>query len=89
MEWLSKHSPQVLAESRKSEVTIFQALFRFNNFLRKALKANRYRLEEMGRLYESDMSELVVWGNGAVADNTCKCEMSLEPESCTSDNSGE
>ncbi|KAH7390313.1 hypothetical protein BKA64DRAFT_120415 [Cadophora sp. MPI-SDFR-AT-0126] len=70
MEWLLKHSPQVLEESKKSEVTIFQALFRFNNFLRKAERANRYRLEEMGRLYASDISELVVWGNGAVADNT-------------------
>ncbi|KAL5324921.1 hypothetical protein ACEPPN_006041 [Leptodophora sp. 'Broadleaf-Isolate-01'] len=70
IEWLLKHSPQVLEASRKSEVTIFQALFRFNIFVRQAVRSNRHRLEETGRLYESDMAEPMIWGNGAVADNT-------------------
>ena len=74
MEWILKHSPQVLEASRKSEVTIFQALFRFNIFVRNAVRSNRHRLEETGRLYESDMAEPMIWGNGAVADNTCECE---------------
>ncbi|KAG4441871.1 hypothetical protein IFR05_002672 [Cadophora sp. M221] len=70
MEWLLQNSPQVLAESRVSEVTIFQALFRLNIFVRKAVRSNRHRLEESGHLYESDMAEPMIWGNGAVADNT-------------------
>ncbi|KAH7311918.1 hypothetical protein BKA65DRAFT_380774, partial [Rhexocercosporidium sp. MPI-PUGE-AT-0058] len=69
MEWLLKHSPQVLEASEKSEVTIFQALFRFNIFVREAIRSTRHRLEESGRLYASDISEPMIWGNGAVADN--------------------
>ncbi|KAL2062440.1 hypothetical protein VTL71DRAFT_6706 [Oculimacula yallundae] len=69
LRWLLQNSPQVLTASKTSEVSISQALFRFNIFLRNAIRKTRQQLEETGRLYASDKSEPMIWGNGAVADN--------------------
>jgi hypothetical protein len=67
LDWLQTTIPDTLAASKTSPVTLAHALFKFSLFLRASSKLNAEKLT--ARKLRTDQSQLMIWGNGAVADN--------------------
>ncbi|EPE34419.1 Ribonuclease H-like protein [Glarea lozoyensis ATCC 20868] len=67
LDWLQATIPDTLATSKASPVTLTHALFKFSSFLRASSKLNAEKLT--ARNLRTDQSQLMIWGNGAVADN--------------------
>jgi hypothetical protein len=65
--WLDANIPSTLKASKATPITISHALFKFNKFLRDSVQLNADK--RMANGLRSDSSQLMIWGNGAVADN--------------------
>ncbi|CZR62948.1 uncharacterized protein PAC_12845 [Phialocephala subalpina] len=65
--WVRDNIPATLATSKNTPITLDQALWKLNDFVRKSIADRRKRLQEAGE--KSDDCEAMVWGNGSVADN--------------------
>jgi hypothetical protein len=65
--WVNANIRSTLTKSEESSIVLSHALFKFSKFLRDSIQRNAEKRMASG--LSSDRSQLMIWGNGAVADN--------------------